>query len=481
MSIISHTPLAPADGQVVAPSAPDRSRMAGPVVQPIQARQFPASFAWGVATSAPQIEGAVTADGKGPSVWDTFCRVPGKVHNGDTLDVACEHYTRYPEDIALMASLGVKHYRFSIAWPRIFPTGHGRPNAGGIAFYNRLIDALLAAGITPWITMFHWDLPQALEDEGGWRVRGIAEAFRLYAETIVKAYGDRVKHWFTLNEILCFTKLAYGVGEKAPGGREGEAVVNQTFHHALMCHGVGVQAVREFGGPGAKVGMADNSFIPVPVTETESEVEMARQAFVQQNIRVLDPIYRGGYSAAYFATVGADVPKFHDDDFKLIALPTDFLGLNIYTGYFVRANVRGEPEVLQLPPNYPRADSQWLNLNARAMYWGPRLAAEVYGVPEICITENGAGYDDGDPIDDEVLDLHRLDYVRGCLNELKHAIDDGVNVSSYFLWSLMDNFEWQDGYRRRFGIVHVDFATQKRTPKLSARWYARTMAENRVM
>ena len=414
-------------------------------------------------------------------MWDTFARIPGKVHDGGTLDVACEHYTRYPEDIALMRSLGLKHYRLSLAWPRIFPHGRGPANQKGLDFYHRLIDTLLAAGITPWVTMFHWDLPQALEDEGGWRVRGVTDAFRTYAETIVRAYGDRVKHWFSVNEVLCFTRLAYGVGLKAPGAQESEKVVNQTYHHALMCHGFGVQAVREHGGPGARVGMADNSFIPVPVAETELDIEMARRAFVERNIRVLDPIYRGGYSAAYFAAVGNDAPEFRDEDFAMIAQPTDFLGLNIYTGYFVRAGTGGEPEVLQLPPNYPRADSHWLNLNARAMYWGPRLAAEVYGAPEVCITENGAGYDDGDPVGGEVLDLHRLDYVRACLNELKHVIDDGVNVSSYFLWSLMDNFEWEDGYRRRFGIVHVDFATQTRTPKLSAHWYARTMAENRVM
>jgi beta-glucosidase len=444
-------------------------------------RQFPATFAWGVATAAPQIEGASTLDGKGPSVWDKFCREPGKVFNGDTLDVACEHYTRFKDDFAMMAGMGLKHYRFSLAWPRFFPAGRGKLNPKGIEFYDRLIDAMLAEGIKPWVTMFHWDLPQPLEDEGGWRVRGVVDAFSTYADTIVRAYGDRVKDWITLNEIYCFTRLGYGVGEKAPGAMEGEVVVNQTYHHALLCHGEGVRAVRQHGGDGARVGLTDNSYIPVPVTETDANIGAARQIFVRENNRILDPIFSGAYSAEYLAATGPDAPQFETADFDLISQPLDFVGLNVYTGYFVRADEAGEPEALEYPASYPEADSPWLKLNPRAMYWGPRLLAEVYGVQNICITENGAGYDDGPPENGKVLDLHRLEYVRSCLVELKRAIDDGVPVTGYFLWSLLDNFEWQDGYNRRFGITYVDFETQERTPKLSADWYSAVVEANRLL
>ena len=444
-------------------------------------RHFPTSFVWGVATAAPQIEGAATADGKGPSVWDKFCREPGKVLNGDTLDVACEHYTRYKEDFAMMAGMGLKHYRFSLAWPRIIPGGRGEINGKGIAFYDRLIDAMMAEGIEPWVTMFHWDLPQPLEDEGGWRERGVVDAFSHYADTIVRRYGDRVKHWITLNEIYCFTRLGYGVGEKAPGAMEGEAVVNQTYHHALLCHGEGVRAVREYGGTGARVGLTDNSYIPVPVTETAGDIEAARKVFKKESVRILDPIFNGCYSPDYLADAGDDAPQFEPQDFQSISQPIDFLGLNVYTGYFVQAGEAGEPVVLEYPKSYPEADSPWLKLNPRAMYWGPRLVAEIFGVEDICITENGVGYDDGPPENGQVLDLHRLEYVRSCLVELKRAIDDGVPVSGYFLWSLLDNFEWQDGYNRRFGITYVDFKTQERIPKLSAEWYSAVVAANRLL
>ncbi len=446
----------------------------------ISASQFPPQFVWGTATAAAQIEGAVSVDGKGPSIWDTFCREPGRVAGGHTLEPGCDHYVRFREDIALLAELGLRHYRFSISWPRIFPTGRGAPNPAGVAFYHRLIDALLAAGITPWVTMYHWDLPQALEDEGGWRTRRIVDDFTAYADFLVRTYGDRVKHWITLNEIYCFTRLGYGGGDKAPGAREPEAVVNQTYHHALLCHGAGVRAVRTYGGRGARVGLADNPSVFVPVTETEADIAAARQVFVAENLRVLDPIYRGRYSPEYLAAAGAAAPRFRDEDFQLICEPTDFLGLNLYTGQFVRARPGGGAEILKLPAGYPQAESPWLHLNARALYWGPRLAAEVYGVRDLCLTESGVSYADT-LVNGEVLDLHRIEYLRACLREIRRAIGDGVPVSGYFLWSLLDNFEWQDGYTRPFGVVHVDFATQRRTPKLSARWYARTVADNSLV
>lgn len=442
---------------------------------------FPSKFVWGVAAAAPQIEGAVARDGKGESVWDRFAAQPGRINHGDTLEPACDHYRLFRRDFALMRRLGIRHYRLSFAWPRIFPTGDGAPNRKGLDFYHRVLDSLERNEITPWVTMFHWDLPQALEDRGGWRARATVDAFARYADTIVQAYGDRVKRWITLNEITCFTTMAYGGRSKAPGLQLGPKVVNQTKHHALLAHGHGVRAVREFGGRGAQVGLADNCSVAVPVTETPGDVAAARAWFAAQNESLLDPIYRGRYAAGFLRRCGATRPRVRPGDFKLIGLPTDFLGLNIYSGAFIRRGNRGRPEALRLPKNYPRTDSDWLNLLPQALHWGPRFAHEVYGAKAIYITENGCGYDDEPVVRAEVHDLHRRDYLRNYLGELHHAITDGVPVKGYFLWSFMDNFEWTDGYTRRFGIVHVDYRTQRRTPKLSAHWYASVIRENRLV
>jgi beta-glucosidase len=449
---------------------------------PHRLRPFPPDFVWGFAAAAPQIEGAAFEDGKGPSVWDTFARQPGKVHMGDNLDIACDHYHRFAEDLALMASLGAKHYRLSIAWPRIFPKGHGEPNPAGIAFYNRLIDKALELGITPWVTMFHWDLPQALEDEfGGWRGRGTVAAFAVYADTLVKAFGDRVKHWITLNEILCFTDSGYGNGDKAPGLRLPAKVVNQTWHHALLAHGHAVQAVRRFGGPGALVGLTECLETPIPLSETEADIAAARAVFVQDCWRVLDPMHTGRYNPDYLRSAGADAPEVAAGDFELITQTTDFLGVNIYRGRFVRAGADGMPEVLPFPRSFPRADATWLTHTPQSIYWGPRFAAEVYGIPSIYITESGIGYDDEPPVNGEVLDLHRRDYLRNYLREVQRAIDDGVPIHGYFLWSFMDNFEWSEGYARRFGVVYTDYKTQQRTPKASALWYSQVMSANAIL
>ncbi len=447
----------------------------------IKSLRFPRGFAWGVATAAAQIEGAAREGGKGESIWDRFCQTPGKIHRGANADIACDHYHRYRSDCALMRRLGVRHYRMSIAWPRIFPTGRGAINQTGIDFYRRLFDALEANDITPWVTMFHWDLPQALEDEGGWRSRRTVDAFASYADTLVKRLGARVKNWITLNEIICFTRYGYGGGDKAPGVNEGESVVNQTYHHALLCHGHGVRAVREHGRRDARVGLVDNPVVPVPVTETPADIAAAKRAFVTANIQVLDPIFRGRYASEYLRGAGAARPKVSRDDFSLISLRTDFLGLNIYTGQFVRAGARGQPEVLALPIGYPRATPPWLHYVPQAMYWGPRHARDIYGASTLYITENGAGFHESPATGGEVIDLHRRDYVRHYLRELHRALADGVNIRGYFLWSLLDNFEWQDGYAMRFGLCHTDYASQRRTPKLSARWYSAVMRENRIV
>jgi len=447
-------------------------------MQPIR---FPRNFVWGVSASAPQIEGAAQVGGKSASIWDTFSRVPGAVRNGDTLDVACDHYHRFDEDFALMARLGIRHYRLSIAWARIIPDGRGPANQAGLDFYHRIFDSLARHRITPWVTMFHWDLPQALEDEGGWRVRGVTEAFAHYAETIVRAYGQRVKNWITLNEIYCFTRLGYGTGQKAPGARESEAVVNQTYHHALLCHGHAVRAVREHGGRGARVGLTDNATVTIPVDLAPKNVAAARRMFQEENTRVLEPVFRGRYAADYLRKAGASAPRVERGDMKLISAPTDFIGLNIYTGFFVRAGKKGRPERLPMAAGFPATDCPWLKLVPQALYWGPRFLTELYGSRPIYITEHGAGYEEEPVINGEVLDLHRRECVRNYLRELRLAIKNGAAVKGYFLWSFMDNFEWEDGFAQRFGIVHNDFKTQKRTPKLSARWYAEVIRRNALI
>ncbi|MEK8045231.1 GH1 family beta-glucosidase [Ideonella margarita] len=442
------------------------------------ASPFPQDFVFGVAAASAQIEGAAFTDGKGESIWDRFARTPGKVAHGDNLDIACDHYNRFDEDFALMASLGVKHYRLSIAWPRIYPNGDGEINQAGIAFYQRLLASMERHGITPWVTLFHWDLPQSLEDRGGWTSRTTVDAFAQYARTVVAALAPVVKNWITLNEIRCFTLLAYGWGTKAPGRKESDAVVNQTYHHALLCHGHAVKAVRELGGAGARVGLTDNCDVAVPVTETPADIAAAKAWFVERNAHILGAMHGKGYSQAYLERVGTDAPQVQAGDFDLISLPTDFLGLNIYTATYVRApkdNSGAAFEALPLPVNYPRADSYWLNLIPQAIYWAPRMCQELYGHSSIFITENGCGYDTEPVVNGEVLDLHRRDYLRNHLREVHRAISDGVPIHGYFLWSFIDNYEWEDGYERRFGIVHCDFDTLVRTPKLSARYFAEVM------
>ena len=446
------------------------------------ASAFPADFVFGVAAASAQIEGAAFEDGKGESVWDRFARMPGKVHNGETPDVACDHYHRFDEDFALMASLGIKTYRLSIAWPRIYPNGDGELNPKGLAFYRRLFASMKKHGITPWVTLFHWDLPQSLEDRGGWTSRVTVDAFARYADTIVKAFAGEVKHWITMNEIRCFTLLAYGYGTKAPGRKESAAVVNQTFHHALLCHGHGVRAVREFGGAGAVVGLTDNLDVCIPVTETPEDIAAAKAWFLEKNAHVLGAMHAGHYPADYLERVGADAPQVEPGDFDLISLPTDHLGLNIYTGTYVRAGKNGAAwEAVPLPASYPKADSPWLHIAPQCIYWATRLAAECYGHTSLYITENGCGYNDEPVVGGEVLDLHRRDFLRNHLREAHRAISDGVPLKGYFLWSFIDNYEWEDGYQRRFGIVHCDYETLVRTPKLSARYYAQVVRERRIL
>ncbi len=445
---------------------------------------FPNQFIWGVATAATQIEGGASAGGKGVSVWDHFSSQPGKTHKGDNPSVACDHYNLFREDFALMRELGIKHYRLSLAWPRIIPDGDGAVNQEGLDFYHRIFDSMAENGITPWVTMFHWDLPQSLEDRfGGWRSRKTVDAFARYADIIVRAFGDRVKHWFTLNEIIAFTRNGYGIGRNAPGLRESQAVVNQTYHHALVCHGHGVRAVRSHGAPGSVVGLVDNPRIPIPLQpDNPADIQAAREIFIEDNIRVQDPLHRGAYSEDYQRLVPeAERPLVEEGDFALITEQTDFLGLNIYAGFFVRAGLDGRPERVPFPKAFPMTDSDWYQITPQAIYWCPRMVTEIYGRQPLYIAESGCGYNEEEVVGGEVFDLHRQVLLRNYFIELQRAIADGIQVKGYFLWSFMDNFEWGAGYSVRFGIVHVDYVTQRRTPKLSARWYSTVMKTNSLV
>ncbi|MCA1686458.1 MAG: beta-glucosidase [Planctomycetia bacterium] len=449
----------------------------------IQSYQFPDGFVWGAAAASAQIEGAAREGGKGESIWDRFAATPGKVKNGDTPETACDHYRRYPEDAALMRSLGLRHYRLSVAWPRVVPDGDGPINPAGLDFYDRLIDALHAHDVTPWVTFFHWDLPQSLEDRGGWLNRDTADAYRRYAEAVVRRLADRVADWFTVNEIPCFIGNGYGNGYFAPGRRVSPRELNQAYHHAILAHGHGVAAVRAWGGPGARVGLVHNHLPApqIPVTETDADIAAARTDYERTNRQLMAPIFLGHYPDAFLREAGADAPEVLPGDLELISQPTDYLGLNVYAGDFVRAGVDGLPEVLPFPTGYPEGALPWLKLTPQSLYWSVRHASKVFGVESFYMTESGATFVDDVTPSGEILDLHRREYLRDYLVALHRAVSEGFDVRGYFVWSLLDNFEWAEGYGKRFGIVHVDYATQRRTPKLSARWYADVVRENRIV
>jgi beta-glucosidase len=445
--------------------------------------RFPDGFLWGVAAASAQIEGAASEDGKGESIWDRFATVPGNIKGGHTPAIACDHYHRHASDAALMRSLGVRNYRLSVAWPRVVPDGDGSINPRGLDFYDRLIDSLHAHDVIPWVTLFHWDLPQALEDKGGWVARETADAYRRYANAVVRRLSDRVANWFTVNEIPCFIGNGYGSGYFAPGRQVDARALNQAYHHALLAHGHGVEAVRTWGGPGTQVGLVHNHLPapPIPVTETTADITAARAVYERNNRQLMGPVFLGHYPHEFLKEAGADAPVVAPGDLELISRPTDYLGLNVYAGDFVRAGADGEPEVLPFPKDYPEGGLPWLKLTPQSVYWAVRHAAEVFGVRSFHMTESGATFDDEVTPSGEILDLHRREYLRNYLAEVHRAIADGYDVRGYFVWSLLDNFEWAEGYDKRFGIVHVDYATQRRTPKLSAHWYAAVICENRLI
>ncbi|MBW8191928.1 beta-glucosidase [Neiella marina] len=443
--------------------------------------QFPADFEWGAATAAYQIEGAYNEDGRGMSTWDTFSRLPGRTLDGDTGDVACDHYHRTKQDIELMKQLGLKHYRFSIAWPRILPTGEGAVNQAGLDFYSQLVDDLIAAGIEPLITLFHWDLPQALQDNyGGWKSRRVAELFAEYTDVVTKALGDRVKKWSTINEIMCFTTMAHKLDQHAPGGLEPDAITNQTVHHALLGHGLATQVIRQ-NIPDATVGIVDNLYAPWPLHRDEAHIAAARKAFKDRNAQILFPLLTGKYDEQAYQRHFGDLPQYTDEDMAIISQPLDYIGYNFYNHPPVRPSDNEQGfEVIDMPDAYPRTDMGW-PITPDAMYWLLKFTQDYFGDLPIYITENGMAAADKVERDGTVQDMDRIEFLRTHLRACHQAIAEGVPLKGYYVWSLFDNFEWAFGYTKRFGIIRVEYDTQKRIVKESGHYYKAVMASNSVL
>jgi beta-glucosidase len=445
---------------------------------------FPENFVWGAATASYQIEGAWDKHGKGESIWDCFAHTPGKVKNNENGDVANDHYHLWKKDIRLMKQLGLKAYRFSVAWPRILPKGRGRVNQKGIDFYSRLVDGLLGAGIRPFATLYHWDLPQALEDEGGWPIRSTAEAFVEYTDIFSRALGDRVKDWITFNEPACSAWLGYDIGEHAPGLKNLSQGIRAS-HHLLLAHGWSVPVIRR-NSPDSEVGITLNSNWTVAASNSVLDLEAVRQGEGKWVRWFADPIYGRGYPSdvvADFERLGAldyGLDFIKVDDLKAISTPLDFLGVNYYNRGLVRVNdPNNEPQ--RIFP-FPKTPENWTEMNWENY---PEGLANVisryyfdYQPLKIYITENGASYSTPPDEKGTVPDEYRTHYLRTHLAAANRAIQAGVPLAGYFVWSLMDNFEWAKGYEQRFGIVWVDFDTQKRIPKDSAKWYKNVIKKN---
>jgi beta-glucosidase len=446
-------------------------------------RSFPKGFIWGTATSSYQIEGAVSEDGRGRSIWDTFAHTPGKIQDRSNADRANDHYHRYKEDVGLIRELGAKAYRFSIAWPRVFPKGEGAPNPKGLDFYDRLVDELLKVGIEPFATLYHWDLPQPLQDRlGGWQSSETSKAFANYAGTVAERLSDRVKSFFTINEAGRFVNFGYGWGIDAPGLKLPPAKLNQVRHNVALAHGLAVQAIRAKGRAGTKVGVAENIAACLPAIDTPENVRAAEIATRELNAGFLGVILEGKYTDGFLAYAGKDAPKFTADELKIISSPNDFVGLNIYAPQYYVVAIDRAPgfRVLPFPASFPHMNVDWLRIGPETAYWVPRLAAKVWNIETIYISENGTSADDKIAADGHIYDLDRIMYLRNYLAQLQRATSEGVPVRGYFLWSLMDNFEWIYGFEKRFGLVHVDFNTQRRTPKLSASFYREVVARNAI-
>ncbi len=446
---------------------------------------FQKDFKWGVATAAYQIEGAFQEDGKGLNIWDVFCREKGRTFDGHTGEIACDHYHRFREDVALMKELGIKAYRFSISWSRLLPTGTGKLNPAGVKFYNELIDALLDAGIEPFVTLYHWDLPYDLYKKGGWLNPESVNWFAEYTKNVAELYSDRVSNFFTFNEPQCFIGNACLRGFHAPGVH---GMVRDTFemaHNVLKAHGTAVKVLREYAKSDVKVGYAPTCNMSYPDSDKPEDIEAARMTLFEVketedwawNVAWWsDPVMLGSYPEEGLKKYREYLPEITKDDMKLINQPLDFYGQNIYNGVRVRMGSDGKPEVVKRYEGFPKTSLNW-PVTPECLYWGPRFLYERYKKP-IYITENGTSCHDDISLDGKVHDPNRIDFLNRYLRELKKCAEDGTDIRGYFLWSLLDNFEWHTGYAERFGIVYVDYPSQRRIIKDSGYWYRQTIQEN---
>jgi beta-glucosidase len=440
--------------------------------------RFPEGFLWGTANAAYQVEGAVQEDGRRPSIWDIFSHTPGKTFHGDTGDIACDQYHRLEADLDLLVELGIPAYRFSVAWPRVIPSGRGAINQAGLDFYQRLVDGLLQRGITPLLTLYHWDLPQALQDEGGWTRRETAQAFAEYAAAVYRVLGDRVPLWVTLNEPWCSAFVGYLQGRHAPGWRD-EAAALTAAHHLLLGHGLAVWALRDLGGKG-EIGIVLNLASQVPASDDPADLAATRRVDGNENRFFLDPLFRSRYPedmVDYYSPV-SDFSFIQDGDLSLIAAPLDFLGINYYERHIVRADPQNYERgaIIDVPPGPRTAVNIGINPAGLAELL-IRVKNEYTSLP-LYVTENGiALYDYVDP-EGEVDDVKRIGYFDAHFRAAHAAIEQGVNLHGYFIWSFLDDFEWALGYSVRFGLVYVDYRTQARIPKQSAHWYREVIRRN---
>ncbi len=439
---------------------------------------FPKNFFWGTATAAYQIEGAANEDGRGLSVWDMFCRKGGNIWNNQSGEIACDHYHKYKEDVALMKELGIKAYRMSVSWPRVIPAGTGRVNPPGLGFYDKLVDELVKAGIEPFITLFHWDYPYELYCRGGWLNPSAPDWFAEYTVKVVEKLKDRVKNWITINEPQCFVIYGHRDNKAAPGDMLGKEEIIRIHHNVMLSHGRSAQAIRACLGAKASIGYAPVGVVGIPAGRSGEEIQAARDFMFKSsgkdfwcNSWWMDPVYRGEYPEDYLALYEKMLPAGWKKDLDTICQPLDFFGVNIYNGRVPRpGEVIDNPVIPEnVPLNTPMTNFGW-PVTPEALYWGPKFFHERYGLPVI-VTENGMANVDWVSMDGKVQDPQRIDYIRRYLLEFSRAYRDGTDIKGYFLWSLLDNFEWGDGYKQRFGITYVDYRTQKRIPKDSALFY----------
>lgn len=441
---------------------------------------FPEKFIWGAATSAYQIEGAWNEDGKGESIWDRFSHTPGKIQKGDTGDVACDHYHRWREDVDIMKEIGLKAYRFSISWPRVLPEGREKVNQKGLDFYSRLVDALLEAGIEPFVTLYHWDLPQALQDRGGWPVRSTAEAFVEYADIIGRALGDRVRYWITFNEPFVSSFIGHMEGRHAPGHTSVQEALAASHHH-LLAHGWAIPVIKQ-NSPGAQVGIVN---VLSPMHPASSSYYDRAAAWFRDGLLnrwFLDPIAGRGYPLDVVNHLGGNMDFIKDNDLVVIATPVDFLGVNYYTRAIVRHQEIPEEQNLS-PEVYPTGEFTEMGWEVYP-YGLYEVLGRVhfdYRFPAIYITENGAAFSDEIGPDGRINDEKRIAYLKAHIAQVARAVEAGIPVRGYFVWSLLDNFEWTYGYSKRFGLVYVDYKTLKRIPKASAYWYAKIITTNALI